>query len=106
MNHGLLNIQIELYSPPSTKDDGGEFAGEWRLHGKAWAAFRDSSANQGIDDKSEVASTIRTYTVRWRKDITPAMRIKYYNLWWEITGIMERSRRDYIDILTINKSNW
>jgi SPP1 family predicted phage head-tail adaptor len=106
MNHGLLNTRIEFYSPPSTKDDGGEFTGEWRLHAKAWAYLKDSSANQGIDEKSEVASMTRTYTVRWRKDITTSMRIKYYGLWWEITGIMERSRRDYIEILTINKSNW
>jgi SPP1 family predicted phage head-tail adaptor len=106
MNAGLMNRLVVLQAPPATKDEGGELIGDWTVVASVWAYIKDQSATETQDDKSQVMTTVRSFTIRHRSGITNAMRILHENNYWQITGIIEKSRTGYLELITNLKSNW
>ncbi len=106
MNVGLLNRRITVEAPPTAKDDGGELTGSWTTFISAWAMVNDNSATEALNDGSDVMTTVRSFLIRYRSGVTNAMRVKHNNVHYQITGILEKYSGKFLELLTIQKSNW
>lgn len=106
MNVGKLDRKIIIQSYPTSKDNGGELTGSWTTYLTTWAKVTDKSSTENMVEGTQPMTTTRTFTIRYRTGLTNGMRISYNSQYWQITGMMEIGRKEYIDIQTILKTNW
>lgn len=100
------NIQkIIIQSPPSAKDAGGELSGSWTTFATPFAKIVDVNAGESKEEGSEVMSINRLFIIRYKKNLLASMRISYASKYWEITGLKEIGRNEFIEIQTVLKTN-
>jgi SPP1 family predicted phage head-tail adaptor len=106
MNIGKLDRRITIQTPPIAKDAGGEYTGSWTTFAIPWAKIIDKSSTEAVSEGSEVMTTSRSFMIRYRTGLTNAMRILFKAQYWQIVGVLEIGRNEYLDIQTILKTNW
>jgi SPP1 family predicted phage head-tail adaptor len=106
MNIGKLNRKITIQSPPTSKDAGGELTGTWSTFATPWSKITDKASTEAMGEGSEVMTTVRSFVIRYRSGITNAQRIYYDSKYWQIVGVLELAKNEYLEIQAIVKTNW
>jgi len=106
MNLGDLYNKIQIQSPPTGKDTGGELSGSWSHVCSPWASVKHVSSAETKDEGTEAVADTLNFTIRYRSGISSEMRILYDGKIWQITGIKPIGRDEYLEIATVHKTNW
>ena len=105
MNFSGNMQKIIIQSPPSAKDAGGELTGSWTTFATPFAKIVDINSTESQGEGTEVMTITRLFIIRYKKNLLNNMRISYGSKYWEITGIKEIGRNEFIEIQTVLKSN-
>jgi len=106
MNYGSMDRKIMIQSPPTDKDDGGELSGSWVLECSPWAMIKHDSSSESNDEGTEAMVDVLTFTIRYRSGITSGMRVVYDGNTYEIIGIREIGRDEYLELSAVHRTSW
>jgi len=106
MNLGDMDTRIQIQSPPSAKDDGGELSGSWSIVCTPWASLGHNTSSEVNDEGTEAVVDVITFTIRYRSGISSEMRILHDSNYYEIIGIREIGRNEYLELSGVHKTNW
>lgn len=106
MNFGNMDRKIMIQSPPTAKDDGGELSGSWTLECSPWAMVKHDSSSESNDEGTEAMADVLTFTIRHRPGITSGMRVVYGGDTYEILGIKEVGREEYLELSAVHRTSW
>lgn len=70
-----LRHQMMLQRPEDIPDAVGGFARNWLDVANVWAAMETLAASQDFEAAQRVARSTHRITIRWRPDLTGAMRL-------------------------------
>ena len=89
MRSGELNKRIELQIPTRSQSSG-EWIDTYTTQATIWGAIEPLSGNRlflAQQANSQIQGVIR---IRYRKDVTPKMRVKYNNRYFQIISIINK----------------
>ena len=84
MHAGMLNKQIIVQSKTSTKDADGVKTETWSTFCTIWAAVGDLYGREYYAAAAVQMEQTTKFTVRYRADITTAMRVSYGGNYYHI----------------------
>lgn len=92
MQAGSLNRKITIQKLTETRLPSGQIKKEWADYVKVWAWIKSASGMASIRQTSfqdNVAASLNSYSfrVRFRMDITDAMRVSYGGLTFDIKQV-------------------
>lgn len=70
-----------------------------------WARIMTKPGREGYEADQQVASSIQSFMIRWRNDVTAQMWITWNSSNWYINSIEQVGRRSYLLINTVKKDN-
>lgn len=88
-----LRERVTFEQPVRTSDTMGGFTVSWSSVASVWAEVKQLSAGQSIERESVQHPVRYRVRIRYRSDITPAMRISYRSKILRITGITDEYQR-------------
>jgi len=95
VNAGDLRHRVTIESPARTSDEAGGATIEWQSVGDVWAAIWPRAAYENLRNDRIAGTATHDIWIRYRKDVTPEMRIRCGNRVFAILGaidIEDRSR--------------
>ncbi len=96
---GKLDRRITLQAPNLAQDAAGEPVPSWADVATVWAAVVPLRGRELIAAQSEVPSAAFKVRIRWRSDLTEAMRIQHGGQAYGIQQIAELGRREGLELL-------
>lgn len=100
MRAGPLNTRIVVQQQSTTPDDLGQPVLTWATFATLWADVKQSSGMtmiRGDADLSVVRASIR---IRYRTDITPAMRVAVGLVIYQIQAVLpDVAKKQYTDLV-------
>lgn len=98
MNAGRFDRRITIQTYTSTRDNVGGEVRSWTDFCDMWANINPGDGNKNTNaDRVESHAPVK-FTIRYRSDITTAMRIKFDNEYYNISDISEIVRRQYLTL--------
>lgn len=96
-----MDKRIVIQAIGSAQDEFGAVVRTWIDVAQVWAHVYDTnSANSFVSDK-QVSPVTTKMRIRWRDDITPAMRVVFRGRFYEITGVLDLSgKREFLELQT------
>ena len=101
MRNGKLRHRITLQRPGLSQDpQTGEMIPGWQDVAPAWASIEPLSAREFIAAQAVQSDVSVRITVRYRPDITAAMRLLHGGKTYNITGVLadKGSGREYLTL--------
>ena len=100
---GKLNRVITLQQKSITRDAYGAEEERWadlRTRPRVWANVMQTGASQDYRSGSDREQNTRNarFRIRYRDDVTEAMRVSYDGVYWDIEGIAEWGYRDTLEL--------
>ena len=71
-----LNKRLTLEAPVGGTSDGGSAIISWQLVGMVWAALRPTAARETVTSEGQSLHTTHEIWLRFRPDLTGAMRFR------------------------------
>ncbi len=88
MRAGELNERITLQQNTPTRDEFGAEIPHWSDVATVWAKVIALSGNEGIALATAVVTVAYQITLRYRDDVSAAMRVLYEGLTLEIQAVL------------------
>jgi head-tail adaptor len=96
---GKLDRRVRIEQPVITRDPAyGSEQITWSLVATVWAQVRENTQAERTADNLRVATRATTVTVRYRPGVVPTMRLVQDTRVLQIVGVLERGRRQWLDI--------
>jgi len=94
---GRLSHRLTLETPVRTPDGGGGWALAWEAVAEMWAAVEMSTGGERVEG-GRLSGTVKArITIRYRDDVTPAMRFRNGGQVYEILNALDMDgRRRYL----------
>jgi len=103
---GKLKERIEIYAYSETKNSIGEVVRSFSLLYTRWASYKSLNGSEGFETKEKTARRFAEFKIRPQgTPINETMRIKYKDMWFNITSIGEDEYKDYFTIQAVSKDN-
>lgn len=98
---GELNKRIELQVSSKVANGTGGFVTTWTTLCTVWAAIWPLSASDVIEGMKTSAQTTHRVRIRFRENVTSAMRIKFGNRYFSIQAppINPNMANEYLDLV-------
>ncbi len=97
---GKLRHRVTLEQPVDTDDGAGGLTRAWTDVATLWARIEPLSADERVAAERIEAAADTRITVRWRADVTSAMRFSFGARVFEIRGLTDREERHrFLDCL-------
>jgi len=99
---GSLNERIVIQSVSESQSASGYAAPTWGTFATVWANvnFRPGGADERIITDRETAVSPVEFTLRYRTDITPKMRVSWQSDTFDIVAVMPEPEKDYMTLKT------
>lgn len=99
MRPGLLNSRVVVQQQSTTQDAVGQPLNTWSTFATLWADVRHTSGIEAIKD-SAIASVVRaSIRVRYRGDLTAAMRVIHGGTTYNIVAVLpDIGGKEYVDL--------
>ncbi|MFZ6801931.1 phage head closure protein [Undibacterium sp. Di24W] len=99
MNAGRLNRRITIQSFGTTQDAIGQEIQDWSTFAQPWANIRFLNGVESVKADAEVSVSKVSIRIRYRQDITEAMRIVYNGITYQIKAVLpDEAKRDHVDL--------
>jgi SPP1 family predicted phage head-tail adaptor len=99
MNSRRLNRLVTLQRRNAGQDALGQPLTTWADVASVWAHIRYLSGVETIKGGAETAATKASIRIRWRTDVTPAMRVSIGTTVFQINAVLpDEARRDHVDL--------
>jgi SPP1 family predicted phage head-tail adaptor len=100
MNIGSLNRRVSIVQPGAQTDQIGQPAPVWTELAPAWASVRYLSGVESLKADAVTATAKASVRIRYRDDVTTAMRVVFGALVFNITAVLPDERaREYVDLV-------
>ncbi len=100
MRIGELDKRILLQAPTRVSNDKGGFTITWSNIAPVWAKkWTVSSTEQAPNDRVEMVRVVK-FCIRFRNVLKSSWRIKYGDLYYDITGIDPDDKNEFIYLMT------
>lgn len=99
-NPGRLDRRINFRYPVETRGVGGGVATAWAAPvTKAWGEWLPTTGREFVEAAARVDELTGMLRVRYRSDVLPTWRALVDGATYDIVAVMERGRRDYLDLM-------
>lgn len=99
MDAGKLNCLVQLLQENAGQDSIGQPVTAWTSVGDAWANIRHVSGAEFIRGGAQTAVATVSIRLRFRTDMTTAMRVQHGATLYEITAVLpDLQKRDHVDL--------
>lgn len=106
MDAGKMNCLVQIQRQSTTRDAGGQKTGAWDLFTSVWANIRHQSGEQSIQAEAEVSVVRASIRIRWRTDVTAAMRVQHGAAVYEIRAVLpDQATRRWVDLVCEQVTN-
>lgn len=95
---GDLRDRITIQKPGGTSSWGNPDPDGWSNHVSVWANVRHQSGAESIRSGADTSIARASIRIRWRTDITAAMRVIHTGVVYEIDAVLPGQRRDFVDL--------
>jgi SPP1 family predicted phage head-tail adaptor len=100
MNAGQLNRKITIQSIGSSVDSIGQPVETWSTFATTWANIRFLNGVESVKADAEVSVSKASIRIRYRQDITAAMRVSYNSITYQIKAVLpDEAKRDHVDLV-------
>ena len=103
---GQLDRQALIEKDVGVLDASGAHKPVWQTLGTVWASKREAGGREafaGGQDMLAFASV--AFTIRWRNDVTTAMRLTVETQIYDIQHVAEIGRRRFLELLCKRRSS-
>jgi SPP1 family predicted phage head-tail adaptor len=90
---GAMHRRLTLEAPSRTGDEAASASTVWISLGLVWAAVVSRSAREIVDADAKRARITHEIHLRWRADITAAMRLRDGPAIYEIRGVRDADEK-------------
>ena len=99
MKIGSLNRQVTIQSPPTAEDALGQPTGSWTTVATVWANVRLLNGLETIKGGAEASVAKASIRIRYRTDVTSAMRVVHGSTTYEIKAVLpDVAGKQYLDL--------
>ena len=98
MNPGRFDRQIIFRSLSNGRNSSGDVVPTWTTYCTMWANVKPAQGNEIVTAGKQQAEASIIFTIRYRTDLTEDMDISYNGLFYNITGIQEITRKQYLQV--------
>lgn len=99
MQPGRLKHLVTIQRRAKGSDAAGQPSTHWELVAKVWSDIRTTSGLESIKSGATTSLVQASIRIRWRGDITSAMRVLHGTTVYEIKAVLPGAGRDYIDLV-------
>lgn len=105
LNAGAMRARINIEQLAAGADGYGQPNGAWQTVASVWAEPLPASARvagEQLAAGQEVATTARVWRIRYREDVTPAMRVTHGPTHYRIAQVLPDLRgREFVDLACV-----
>lgn len=101
---GPLNqrVQIQRRDPAATQNAVGENVSPWVLLATVWASAEPLRGDEYLAAGQQQQVADVRFRIRWRPDVTPAMRVVWRGVAHDIVAAMDPlGRREALELMTL-----
>ena len=98
MQPGRMDRRIAIEAVAVTQNDYGEEVETWAPLATVFAEKRDIRARERFTAQQRLAEESAVFVIRYRADVTPAMRLVCEGKTYRIEGLAEIGRREGLEI--------
>lgn len=95
-----LDRRVLIQFPEVVTDEFGQPITIWHDLATVYARKEDVRSGERFSAQQVIAERTSVFTIRWRPDITPLMRLVHDEIAMNITGIAELGRREGLELTT------
>ncbi len=96
---GQLRDRIKIQKQSGSDDWGNPLPdGSWADHATVWAHVLHQNGAQAIKADADTSIVRASMRIRWRTDITAAMRVIFMGVAYEIDAVLPGQKRDFVDL--------
>lgn len=100
MQDRALNCRVVIESEATGQDSLGQPNGTWSTFATVWANIRYGSGSEAIRAGAVTTSAQVSIRIRYRTDITSAMRVTYAGVTYQILAVLpDMTKRDFTDLV-------
>jgi SPP1 family predicted phage head-tail adaptor len=90
---GELDTRITLQAKAAGQDATGQPNGAWSNVATVWARVRDLTTKEFLSADATTNSVDTKIDIRWRADVTNAMRVVIGSRTYKVEGVIDLTRR-------------
>ena len=99
MKAGLLNRKIAIQTLGAGVDEIGQPVETWSTFAQPWSNIRFLNGVESVKADAEVSVSKASIRIRYRTDITEAMRAVYNGITYQIKAVLpDEAKRDHVDL--------
>lgn len=91
---GDLRLRVTLQAEGATSDDGGGYVSSWEDIASVWAQIVPLTGNEVFVHARVEAHVTHRITMRYRSDVTTAMRLIYQERVFNIRAVLNSDERN------------
>lgn len=99
MKAGTLNRLVLIEAPEGGQDSVGQPNTGWDEVASVWADVRTQGGLESIRSGAEVSTIRASIRIRYRTDITAAMRVTDGSMVYEVKAVLPDAGRQYLDLV-------
>lgn len=100
MMAGKLKVRVAIQQKSSTQDSVGQPLEVWTTLATVWADVRNMRGLEVLKADMQMSRLLASIRIRYRTDVTPAMRVVHGNNIYQITAVSPDSNsKDYLDLI-------
>lgn len=97
---GSLNRKVTIQSPSTSRDALGQPIDAWTTLATVWANIRHPNGAETIRGDAEVSIVKASIRIRYRTDVTTAMRVMHGSTVYEIKAVLpDAVDKDFVDLV-------
>lgn len=100
LNAGSLNARVVIQQRASGQDAAGQPSGSWTTVATVWANVRHPTGNEAMRADKDISINAVRVRIRYRTDVTPAMRLTHGSATYQIKAVLPDSQRlEFTDLM-------
>jgi SPP1 family predicted phage head-tail adaptor len=100
MNIGKINQSVVIKAPPTAQDALGQPTGDWTTFATVWANVRYLNGTESIKAGAETSTAKASIRIRYRTDVTSAMRVELGSVVFQIKAVLpDEQRKQHVDLV-------
>lgn len=100
MHPGMLDRYITVQTFTTAQDATGAPIPTWTTLANVFANKRDIGVGERLASQRELSTLMTVWTIRHLSGLTAKNRIQYDSETYEVIGIRERGRQEYLELTT------
>lgn len=103
---GKLNCRVTIQCNKSSTGEFGEPVTAWADVAQVWASIAHKSGLETIKSGADISIVQASIRIRYREDVTAAMRVVYRNAIYDIRAVLrDVTRHEYCDLICEQGAN-